>query len=79
MERQAIDSVLVSDPPHLGAEPVAWAVGFDEVTKIDWGTSPGLHCDLLTVRVWKDDSLFAEYLFNGIKGVIYGNKQDDQA
>jgi hypothetical protein len=71
MDRPPIESILVSDPPHPGAEPVAWAVGYDDVTKIDLGAIPGLHTDMLTVRVWKDEALFAEYPFAGIKGVIY--------
>lgn len=54
-----------------GSEGDGWAVGYSGVTKIETVLRAGMHSNIPYIRVWKGDSLHAEYCQHNIVGVEY--------
>ncbi len=66
-----VASVYVADAPEPGAGALVFAVGFDDVTAITFGSTNGHMAPLQTVKVWKDEHLHGEFIFANCKGVTY--------
>ena len=46
-------------------------VGFNKVTKIEWGSFNGHMAALPSVRVYKGEALYSEHPFSNVLGVYY--------
>jgi hypothetical protein len=48
-----------------------YGIGQGDVTAIEWGELPGLHCMLDTVKVYRSGALHSEHPFHNCLGVYF--------
>ncbi len=54
-----------------------YEVGVNDVTRIEATTKSGMYADIPYLRVWKGETVIAEFCQHNIVGVYYGQPRDE--